>query len=155
MILNPTDLRSLVVECLRRDRPFNPSAAPFQIANLCGEVAQLTKDRTIEYKAGINAWQVHRNGYVALHDNVVPQVWTVVWDLIIEGIIRPGDELRETSLPCIYVTPYGKEALKGGITPYDPDGYLTEIADKTPSADKIIVQYIAESAESLRRNCLL
>jgi hypothetical protein len=42
-------------------------------------------------------------------------VWDVVWDLIIEGILRPGYAIT-LELPYIHVTEFGKEALKGATT---------------------------------------
>jgi hypothetical protein len=41
------------------------------------------------------------------------------------------------------------------VTPYDPEGYLNAISRAVPTVDQIIIKYITESAETLRRNCLL
>ena len=40
-------------------------------------------------------------------------------------------------------------------SPYDPDGYIKSIKEKVPNVDEVILRYIAESAETLRKNCLL
>jgi hypothetical protein len=92
---------------------------------------------------------------MALHPHIQWEVHNIVWDLIVEGVVRPGADERELELPHIHVTDHGRESLSGSVTPYDPEGYLREISDKIPGIDQIIVRYIAESAATLRRNCLL
>ena len=58
------------------------------------------------------------------------KVLDIVWDLIVEGVLRPGsgDYARNVDLPFFHISEWGKEALKDGLsTPYDPDGYLTRL----------------------------
>jgi hypothetical protein len=153
--LTHADLRSIIVECLRRDRPFDPSSSPFRVQFLWAEVAAIAKARDLKVDSnGNKAWLENRHGPPELHPNLRGPVWSIVWDLIVEGLLRPGDK-SEFDLPHIHVTEHGKEAFKGTITLYDPDSYLKALAEKVPSADPIIMKYIAESAETLRRNCLL
>jgi hypothetical protein len=155
MKLTTADVRSLVIECLRKDRRYDPHRAPFQVEHLFGEIAETAKARSLLTPNGNNAWIDHRHENISLHPHLQLEVWNVVWDLIVEGVVRPGGDERQMSLPAIHVTPHGREALKGTATPFDPDGYMNEIRTKIPNADPIIVRYVAESAETLRRNCLL
>ena len=55
------------------------------------------------------------------------RVRNIFWDLVIEGILRPGlADGMNNDLPFFHVTEWGKVALKDGpTTPYDPDGYPT------------------------------
>ncbi len=149
-------LRSIVIECLQRDRPYEPNRAPFDVGHLFYEIAEIAKQRGLKATAATNAWLDNPN-IPELYPNLKGPVWAIVWDLIIEGIVRPGDGApsRQFSLPYIHVTEYGKQALKGRVTPYDPDGYLKNLEEKVPNADPVILRYIAESAATLRANCLL
>lgn len=148
-------LRSIVVECLQKNRPYDPRSDPFRVEHLFTEVAEIAKARSLKVTNSVNAW--HDSGRMPeLHTNVRGPVWDIVWDLVIEGIVRPGLGNREPyDFPYLHVTEYGKTALQGAITPYDPDGYMKRLAEKVPNADPIISKYIAESAETLRRHCLL
>ena len=80
----------------------------------------------------------------------------VIWDLIIEGIVRPGPVDSGESLPFFHVTDYGREKIKGGpVLPYDPDGYLKRLAETIPDLDKVILTYLEESLRTFRIGCLL
>jgi hypothetical protein len=153
MLLDEHQLRSLVIACLQKDR----QNEPLQISYLFTEVARLAKIRDLQYSGNINACLENRYGEPSLHPNLVPSIADIVWDLIVEGVLRPGIGRDNTNLdlPHIHVTPFGKEALAGNITAYDPDGYLKALSAMVPEADSVIITYIAESAETLRRNCLL
>jgi hypothetical protein len=135
------ELRSVIIECLQKSRPYDPSAALFRREFLFSEIA----------------WLDNRHGPPELFPRLKGPASDIVWDLIIEGILRPGTgpSGTEFDLPYIHVTEFGKAALQGNVTPYDPNGYLRNLNEKVPNADPVIVKYIAESAETLRRNCFL
>jgi hypothetical protein len=82
---------------------------------------------------------------------------SIVWDLIIEGVVRPGlNEGVNNNLPFFHVTEWGKKVIEGsGPTPYDPDGYLTRLQHDIPNLDAVIVTYLNESLHTFRINCLL
>jgi hypothetical protein len=64
----------------------------------------------------------------------------VVWDLIIEGIVRPGPLNSDQGLPCFHVTDYGRARIEEGpATPYDPDGYLKSLManEASPQTDEM------------------
>lgn len=155
MILDHDNLRSVVVECLRKDRPQFGGGDSFRVEHLFREVAQVAHTRGFEVRAGMNAWNMNHN-VPELHANLRTPIWSIVWDLIIEGVLRPGAANSEPfDLPYIHVTEHGKQVITEGVTPYDPSGYMNELKSRIPAIDPIIEKYIAEAAETLRRNCLL
>ena len=145
-------LRSLVIECLRKKREFG---APLTVDLICDEIGRIAKDRRLKINQE-NSWHEF-NGTITLHANLPPKIWDIVWDLIVEGVIRPGTGgvSGNSNLPSIHLTAFGFQALQYPDNPYDPDGYLKSINEKIPDVDDIILRYIAESAETLRKNCLL
>ncbi|MBI1345876.1 hypothetical protein GC163_06265 [bacterium] len=155
MVLNEDILRTVVIEILRKERPQFGGGEPFQVDHLFREVAEIAKQRGLEVSSGMNAWTMKRE-IPELHANLRAPIWRIVWDLIIEGVIRPGRGTSEPfDLPCIHVTEHGKTAISGSITPYDPSSYLQELKKRIPAIDSVIERYLAESAETLRRNCIL
>lgn len=50
------------------------------------------------------------------------RVQSILWDLTIEGVVRPGlhDEAND-NLPLLHVTEWDKKAINdGGASPYEP-----------------------------------
>ncbi len=155
MILDHDNLRSVVVECLRKERPQFGVRDPFRVEHLFREVAEVAHTRGLEVRAGMNAWNMHHD-IPELHANLRAPIWSIVWDLIVEGVLRPGAANSEPfDLPYIHVTEHGKKVIAGDVTPYDPSGYMKELKNRIPAIDPIIEKYIAEAAETLRQNCLL
>jgi len=76
----------------------------------------------------------------------------IVWDLIIEGVIRPGDSRNSPPSPHhFHVTERGRELLAhGSLSPYDPDGYLKRLDSDVPDLDPIIRTYLVESLQTFR-----
>jgi hypothetical protein len=104
---------------------------------------------------------VIRHGYpgseVSLSGYDYGRVRNIFWDMVIEGILRPGlaDGLNN-DLPFFHVTEWGKVSLKEGpTTPYDPDGYLKRLVAEVPNLDQVIVTYLNESLHTFRIGCLL
>src|SRR4051812_32704006 len=111
MNLSPDGVRSLMIECLRKERPRNPGERPFDVDRLLYEMAEIAKNRELKTAGGLNAWADLRNGAVELHPHIRVDAWNVVWDLIIEGVLRPGYGEQSHTLPQIHVTPHGKESI--------------------------------------------
>jgi hypothetical protein len=151
------ELRAIILECLSKPRQHRDP--PLAVDALYGEVAEIAKARDLKHDTGaslVNAWHDDRNGYPKLHDAWMGRIWSVVWDLIIEGVLRPGIENSGSwALPNVYVTGFGKQVLRHPATPYDPGGYLERLHERVPNVDPVIITYLAESIEALRRNCLL
>jgi len=80
------------------------------------------------------------------------RVQDIFWDLVIEGIVRPGlNDGANYKLPCFHVSEYGQSVLKNEPrSPYDPDGYLKRIGQITPKVDEVIVTYLTESLRTFR-----
>jgi hypothetical protein len=154
MSLNSGELRSLVLECLRKPRN-SWSGEPFRIEHLFHEIAEISKHRGLKARRDVDAWLNEKNRIV-LNPPLRAPIREIVWDLIVEGILRPGAASDEPfDLPFIHLTEYGKTAIEETVTPYDPDGYVKELKARVPSADDVIIRYISESAKALRQNCLL
>jgi hypothetical protein len=86
------------------------------------------------------------------------KVQDIFWDLLIEGVVRPGlgDGSGNNDLPHFHVTDRGRVALsESSPSPYDPDGYLKRLRDQIASIDPVIVTYLAESLHTFRIGCLL
>jgi hypothetical protein len=98
-----------------------------------------------------------RHDSYILADGDRSRVQDVFWDLIIEGVIRPGlgDE-GNAELPFFHVTDQGRLALSAaGPSPYDPDGYLRRLKETIPKIDAVILTYLEESLHTFRIGCLL
>ena len=79
----------------------------------------------------------------------------IVWDLIIEGIVRPGQGSGTYTLPHYHISEYGKRVLaEPSPQPYDPDEYLARVKS-IPNIDNIIASYLEESLKAFRIHCLL
>jgi hypothetical protein len=84
------------------------------------------------------------------------RVIETIWDLIIEGVLRPGNNELEMSLPHLHLTTYGKEVLTNGpATPHDPDKYLNRVRERIGEIDPVIETYLLESTKTFRIGCLL
>lgn len=100
--------------------------------------------------------ETHMYGPPMLSPHDYGRACTIMWDLMIEGIIRPGlNDGNNLNLPFFHVTERGKAMLKDPNTPYDPDGFLRKIRTAIPDIDVIIMAYLAESLHTFRINCLL
>lgn len=156
MVLNHGELRALILECLRKDRPQTSGDSPLQMGDLMSELAERAKKHDAKICTGEPAWFDNRNRSVGLHQNLNTAVWNIVWDLIIEGVVRPGNGWNSSfELPFLHVTEFGKQSLKGIIAPHDYDGYLRNLSTKVPNLDPIIMKYVAESVATFRHHCFL
>ena len=145
------EMRSLVLEAVAK-------ADRSQVKALCTEIAQLAVARDLIKKpAGASSYPImgESHGLFSRHDEA--RVWSIIWDLIIEGIVRPGlDDGTNNELPFYHVTEYGKSAIANGPqSPYDPDGYLNRLKATIPNLDPVILTYLNESLHTFRIGCLL
>jgi hypothetical protein len=81
------------------------------------------------------------------------QAVDVVWQMISEGILRPGGAQGSEGLPWIYPTRYGWKVIRGTDTPYDPDGYFNRLKEKVPDLDPIVLTYLREALHTFRAGC--
>lgn len=138
--------RSLVIEALK-------SSSTGQITSLYPNVALLVVQKGIvENPAGAN----FLNPTYELPRKYKTWIEDILWDLITEGLVRPGlgDGLNQ-GLPWYHVSEYGKSVLTAqSPQPYDPDGYLTEVR-AILNIDEVILSYLEESLKSFRIHCHL
>ena len=147
-------LRSVAIDCLAVPYELGPSVPPYTVHVLFERMARELRKRGTKIDQGHNAWQENRHGHLSLHPYVREWAQDIVWDLIIEGVLRPGYDDRSPDYPAIHLTEHGRESLVQA-TPYDPDKYLANLRQHVPSLDPVILTYVTESAETFRRNCLL
>jgi hypothetical protein len=92
----------------------------------------------------------------ALTGRDMERVQDIFWDLMIEGIVRPGMNVSNSNLPYYHVTEKGlQQVTSAEKTPYDPDGFLKRLRERIPDLDPVIVTYLTESLHTFRIGCLL
>jgi len=145
--LSHEQMRSLVIETLKTGRAN-------QFASLHLEVAAVARRLEFHKDAAHMGGGRHQ-------DQLTPEdkgrVQDTMWDLIIEGIIRPGlnDGLND-KLPFFHLTEWGRRVVQEGpAIPYDPDGYLKRLLADIPCLDPVIITYLTESLHTFRVGCLL
>jgi hypothetical protein len=99
-----------------------------------------------------------RHAMYFLDQQDVARAQDIFWDLIIEGVIRPGlgQGSGNSDLPYFHVTDYGKEQVRHGTgSPHDPDGYLSRLRADLTALDPVIMTYMNECLRTFRIGCLL
>lgn len=158
LTLSYEQLRSLLIEWLSQ-------AGGGQLNNLRTAIASLAikqghvADPSAQRHGAFGMQPISYSGYgsTLLSGKDYGRVQSIIWDLIIEGVVRPGlNDGSNNDLPFFHVTDFGKQRLKDGPkSPYDPDGYLKRLKDEVPDLDPIIVIYLNESLHTFRIGCLL
>ena len=138
--------RALVIEQLK-------SSNSGQITSLYPNIASLAvRKGIVDNPASANSlnptYELPRKHKVWIED--------IIWDLIIEGLVRPGlEDGVNKGLPWFHVSEYGKTVLiSQQPQPYDPDGYLAAIR-AISNIDDVILTYLEESLKAFRIHCLL
>lgn len=142
--------RSLIIEFL------GSSSGTGQITSFYSNIARLVVDKGIALNPYANSEINYMNPSYEVPKSY--QIWIddIIWDLIIEGVIRPGlgDGLNN-GLPWYHVSEYGKTIIGNNPPqPYDPDGYLARVK-AIPNIDDVILAYLEESLKAFRIHCLL
>lgn len=138
-------LRTIILEAIRR-APGN------QMAHLRQSVGEIAVHQGLAANPG-RGFQ----GDTSLSHRDYGRMLDVAWDLIIEGIIRPGlQDGQNNEWPFYHVTEFRKAKLgEAGPMPYDPDGYLRRLNAEVPAVDPVVVTYLEESLHTFRIGCLL
>jgi len=153
-IITSDILRTVVLEATKQ--PHANGGNPLQVDYLFREVAEIAKRRGLKFSEQHDAWRDNRHNPVSIYPNLKGPIVDVVWDLIVEGVLRPGQGSNgESNFPYVHLTEHGKKVVDGDVTPYDPEGYLRRLKEAAPNADPVIIRYAAESAATLRQHCLL
>jgi len=143
-------LRSLMLEAFGKLQP-DP-----QIGVLHGLVGQLACEKNLVPDP--NGAEPDRHAMYFMDNRDVARVDDIFWDLLIEGIIRPGlgQGTGNHELPSFHVTEYGKDQIKHGTgSPHDPDGYLSRLQASVPALDAVITTCMNECLRTFRIGCLL
>ncbi|AFY61450.1 hypothetical protein [Synechococcus sp. PCC 6312] len=138
--------RALVIEVLK-------SSISGQITSLYSNVANLAVQKGIvKNPAEAN----FLNPTYKLPEKYKTWIEDIIWDLIMEGLVRPGlGDALNPGLPWYHVSEYGKTVLTTqSPQPYDPDGYLNEVR-AIPNIDDVIISYLEESLKAFRIHCHL
>ena len=155
--LSYEELRSLVIEWLS-------TADGGQLNDLRTSIAALIVERdhaahpSAHRHGGYGMQPISFGGYSpVLTGRDYGRVQSIIWDLIIEGVVRPGlADGTNNNLPFFHVTERGKHWInEGPQSPYDPDGYLKRLQSKVAGLDPIVVIYLNESLHTFRIGCLL
>jgi hypothetical protein len=83
----------------------------------------------------------------------------VMWELMIEGVIRPGyfdqDTRLQPELPWFHVTDYGRKVLEEErFLPHDPTGYLDQLqAAARTTTTRVAITYVEEALRCFNRGC--
>lgn len=155
--ISSEQVRTLVIGALAKNPEGQLNDLRAQVARVAVEHG-LVYDPKLDQPKQVAGVDVHRIGTnYALADQDVARVQNIIWDLIIEGVVRPGrNDGSDQGLPFFHVTEMGRERIKDGFkSPYDPDGYLRRLRDDVPSIDDIIITYLDESLRAFRIGCLL
>jgi hypothetical protein len=155
--LSYEELRSLVIDWLSNIDGGQLNDLRTSIANLAIERGHAAHP-SAHLQRGFGIQVVSYGGYgPVLTSGDYGRVQSIIWALIIEGVVRPGmANGADNNLPFFHVTERGKRWIKEGPqSPYDPDGYLKRLSSSVKGLDPIIVTYLNESLHTFRIGCLL
>jgi len=115
-IMDKAELRPLIFEILRRESQTHLNAVAFQVRNL--------------------AENYERHDALKIHE--------IIWELLVQGVLAPGKNSLNITLPFFHVTEYGEECLESGeIILHDYDRYLHDLeASIDEPLDPIIRTYV-------------
>ena len=77
----------------------------------------------------------------------------LIWSFIVQGILVPGTNDSNQGWPFLRLTDYGQRCVhEHQILPHDPDGYLKDFLGEIPSADPVVLEYLAEALQCYLRD---
>jgi hypothetical protein len=152
------ELRSLVIDWVSQASGGQLNDLRTAIARIAldrGHVADPAAQRQVGY--GVPTISFGGFGQAVLSDKDYGRVQSIIWDLIIDGVLRPGlGDGMNNNITFFHVTDFGKQRLREGPpSPYDPDGYLKRLRSSVAGLDPILVTYLNESLHAFRIGCLL
>jgi hypothetical protein len=79
----------------------------------------------------------------------------ILWQLIIQGIITPGSDASNPTLPWFRITDYGQEVLKHErFIPHDPTNYLDDLrAQAKTTLGNVTIAYVEEALRCFTAGC--
>jgi hypothetical protein len=140
--------------------PFNPSNSSIEtvrqivFARLCADPEWHQLGSAHEFDPFVE--YVLPQGYADGHPTLAVLVQEVFWLLVGEGILSPGYNACNDSLPNFHITSYGRKVLASPAPqPYDPTGYLADLRKRVATPDTTVMTYLAESLETFRKGNLV
>jgi len=153
------EIRGLVLKGLETLHLPNNHSHPTQLVWLNEAVAYAAAPRMVQLGANISPDLANPYRKYFLSNEGSCLVRDEVWDLILEGILKPGlppGGLLGDNLPHFHLTERGKKLIEEGVvTPYDPDGYLRHLQESVGGIDPVIMTYMEECLRTYRMGCPL
>jgi hypothetical protein len=141
-------LRALILELLKR----TPKT---QVNHIIGEVEKLLVERKLFptsddcQRLGVDYKYYERQ---LLHPQDRLTISEIVWDLILEHIVTPGEDMPDRGFPFFRLTEFGQDYISQSAPHYyDPEGYMKFLRGIVPNLDTVIEQYIFESLNCYRQ----
>ena len=129
--------RELTLEILKKD--YLESDHSLQFVGIIHDVNQLAVKRGILKESS------------SLPDKNIEYILDLINLLLQQGIIRWGLNRSNLNPPFMAITEYGRKVLESDEpTPYDPDGYLSNIKNKV-SLDETAELYLVECMQTFQR----
>lgn len=150
--LRSEELRSLMLEALRK----KASGSISELHMVMAEMALARRPQPASHTPNRPGVYMPFRGDESLTHEDRWRANDVFWDLMIEGVVRPGFNALNQDLPWYHLTEMGREAVKGlGASPHDPEGYLRQLKADVPELDAVIFTYLTECLHTFRIGCLL
>ena len=141
-------LRALVLEVISHE----PQT---QIANVVNNVERLVAERGLFpsendcQHRGVN-YQPYRERQLNPTDKLI--ISEIIWDLIQERVLTPGEHQADQGFPFFRLTEFGRSYIsQAGPHFYDPEGYMEFLRNIVQNLDPVIEQYIFEGLNCYRR----
>lgn len=141
-------LRALVLEVLNR----TPQT---QIVSAINEVERLVAERGLFpsagdcQRAGVDYKYYQHNTLNPIDKRTITEI---IWDLIVERVLTPGDDMSDRGFPFFRLTKFGQDYISQSAPHYyDPQGYMEFLRTIVQNLDPVIEQYIFESLNCYRQ----
>ncbi len=141
-------LRTLVLEVLDRVKHE-------QMNHIINEVEKLVEERALFpseddcQRSGIN-YQPYREKQLSPVDTLT--LSEIIWDLIQERVLTPGENQADQGFPFFRLTKFGEDYISQSAPHYyDPQGYMEFLRKIVQNLDPVIKQYIFESLNCYRQ----
>ena len=141
-------LRALVLEILSE----TPKT---QIAHVINEVEKLVAERdlfpSLEYCQSLGI-DYHYYEDKQLNPIDKTTISEIIWDLILEHVVTPGENMPDRGFPFFRLTEFGQDYISQSAPHYyDPEGYMEFLRNTVQNLDPVIEQYVFESLHCYRQ----
>jgi hypothetical protein len=92
-----------------------------------------------------------------LREHFIILATEIMWQLVIQGVITPGMNSSNLTLPFFRVTEYGREVLQAErFVPHDSTGYLMELKMEAKTViGNVAITYVEEALRCFNAGCHL